>query len=95
MANPEHDDRDEVSEDGSVELARGRAYPAAGITVYFNTQRCQHTGVCLRGLPLVFDVNRRPWIRSDLGTPANIAAQIDRCPSGALSYELHAPESRS
>lgn len=67
----------------------GRAYPAAGITVYFNTEKCTHSANCVRGLPLVFDVGRRPWIRSDLDTPEAIAAQIDRCPSGALQYVLH------
>lgn len=73
---------------------RGRAYPADGITVYFNARLCQHSGVCLRGLPKVFDVDRRPWIRSALDTPEIIATQIDRCPSGALSYDLH-PADRS
>lgn len=70
---------------------RGRAYRADGITVYFNGRKCTHSGVCLRGLPLVFDTRRRPWIRADLDTPANIAARIDLCPSGALSYELREP----
>lgn len=88
MLGPVNDDRDPLDSDPADERARGRDYPAEGITVYFNARKCWHTGVCLRGLPLVFDVNRRPWVRSDLDTPEVIAAQIDRCPSGALSYEL-------
>lgn len=68
---------------------RGRAYRVPGITVYFDARKCVHSGVCVRGLPEVFDVKRRPWIRADLADPATVAAQIDRCPSGALSYDLH------
>lgn len=77
------------------EPERGRAYPADGITVYFNARLCQHSGVCLRGLPEVFEAKRRPWIRPDVDTPANIAAQIDSCPSGALSYDPHPTDESS
>jgi uncharacterized Fe-S cluster protein YjdI len=92
----EFDDRDPTPDDPMDRMERGRAYRADGITVYFNARKCWHTGVCLRGLPLVFDVRRRPWVRADLDTPERIAAQIEMCPSGALSYELtgQAPEER-
>ncbi len=86
------DDRDPTPEDPASEEDRGRSYEAAGITVYFNARKCWHTGMCLRGLPAVFEVGRRPWVRADLDTPENIAAQIDKCPSGALSYDLHTAE---
>lgn len=65
----------------------GRAYRAPGITVYFDARKCIHSGVCVRGLPQVFDVGRRPWVRADLAAPAEVAALIDRCPSGALGYD--------
>lgn len=84
----ESDDRDPQPTDPVDRSERGRAYRAAGITVYFNARTCWHTGICLRGLPLVFDVQRRPWVRADLDSPLAIAAQIEACPSGALSYEL-------
>lgn len=67
---------------------RGRHYTADGITVFFNARKCTRSGVCLRGLPQVFDTSRRPWIRADLDTPETIAQRIDLCPSGALSYLL-------
>lgn len=67
---------------------RGRAYRAEGITVFFNARKCIHSGVCVSGLPLVFDTSRRPWIRADLDKPEAIAKRIDLCPSGALSYLL-------
>ena len=49
---------------------------------------CIHSGNCVRGLPLVFDVKRKHWVRPELATAAEVAAQIGRCPSGALQYIL-------
>lgn len=89
------DDRDPTADDPDDKAVRGRAYRADGITVYFNARKCWHTGICLRGLPLVFDVGRRPWVRADLDTPERIAAQIDLCPSSALSYDLMAEDGES
>lgn len=84
--HPSADDREVRPEDEGQ--PRGRAYRADGITVYFDPRACWHTGDCLRGLPHVFDVRRRPWVRADLDTPERIAAQVRACPSGALDYEM-------
>jgi len=65
-----------------------QTYEAPGITVTFDSNICRHTGVCVRGLPLVFDVKRKRWIRPELATPEEVAAQVARCPSGALQYRL-------
>ncbi len=86
------DDRDATPDDPDDKEDRGRAYYADGITVYFNARKCWHTGVCLRGLPEVFKLGRRPWVRADLDTPERIAALIGVCPSKALSYDLRAAE---
>jgi uncharacterized Fe-S cluster protein YjdI len=40
----------------------------------------------VRGLRAVFDVGRRDWVRPDAAPADVVAAQIDRCPSGALKY---------
>ena len=65
---------------------RLQTYEVAGITVTFDPNICVHSGVCVRGLPLVFDVRRKHWVRPELATPDEVAAQVDRCPSGALKY---------
>ena len=65
---------------------RLQTYETPGITVTFDPEVCRHSGVCIRGLPLVFDVDRKHWIRPELADAAEVAAQIDRCPSGALRY---------
>lgn len=67
-------------------------YPHAEITVRFDPKVCVHSGVCVRGLGSVFDVKKRPWVNVEGASAEAIAAQIGRCPSGALSYELHPPK---
>jgi uncharacterized Fe-S cluster protein YjdI len=57
------------------------------IVVRFLPKVCIHSGNCVRRLHTVFDVHARPWVNVDAATADEIAAQIDKCPSGALSYE--------
>jgi uncharacterized Fe-S cluster protein YjdI len=42
----------------------------------------------VRGLPLVFDVKRKRWVRPELATAEEVAALIRKCPSGALQYRM-------
>jgi len=67
---------------------RIQTYPVEGITVTFDSNICTHSGVCVRGLRAVFDVSRRDWVHADAAPAEVVAAQIDRCPSGALQYTL-------
>jgi uncharacterized Fe-S cluster protein YjdI len=64
-----------------------QTYEAPGITVTFDPNVCRHTAICLRGLPAVFDVKRKRWIRPEPASADEVAAQVERCPSGALQYE--------
>ena len=64
-----------------------RRYTSDAITVTFAAPRCIHAAECVRGLPAVFDRNRRPWILPSAATAEEIAAVIERCPTGALHYE--------
>ncbi|MCC6927796.1 MAG: (4Fe-4S)-binding protein [Gemmatimonadaceae bacterium] len=63
---------------------RLQTYDGPGITVTFDPTICRHTGICVRGLPAVFDVRRKKWIDVDADSAEAIAAQVARCPSGAL-----------
>jgi uncharacterized Fe-S cluster protein YjdI len=47
---------------------------------------CIHSGVCVRGLPDVFDVKRKRWVRPELQPPEVVAEQVMRRPSGALQF---------
>jgi len=65
---------------------RRQTYEVDGITVTFDPDVCIHSGVCVRGLPDVFDIKRKRWIRPELQPPDAVAAQVMRCPSGALQF---------
>jgi uncharacterized Fe-S cluster protein YjdI/CDGSH-type Zn-finger protein len=64
-----------------------REYGTDEITVSWESTRCIHTGICLRALPAVFDVQRQPWIDLEAGEAEAIADAVRRCPTGALPYE--------
>jgi len=70
-----------------MEEKRLQTYETPEIVVTFDPNLCTHSGNCVRGLPLVFDVKRKRWIQPEAATAAEVAAQIERCPSGALQYE--------
>ena len=59
-------------------------YPTATLTVQWRPNRCQHSAVCVRSLPHVFDPRRRPWIDVSAAEAETIAETVARCPSGAL-----------
>ena len=71
---------------------RLQVYETPEITVTFEPAICQHSGVCLRGLPAVFDVRRQRWVRPEAAPADAVEAQVRRCPSGALkSYRPGEP----
>ena len=61
-----------------------QTYTGQDITVTFDPNICVHAAVCVRGLPAVFDVSRARWVDVTAATADEIAAQVARCPSGAL-----------
>lgn len=65
-----------------------KTYETDDIIIYWRPEICQHAGECTRGLPEVFNVDRRPWVMPEKASAQEIAKVIDRCPSGALSYKL-------
>ena len=67
---------------------RLQVYETDEISVSFDPNVCVHSAVCIRGLPAVFDVKRKHWIRPELATAEQVAEQIKRCPSGALQYKM-------
>jgi uncharacterized Fe-S cluster protein YjdI len=69
-----------------MEPKRLQTYETDEIVVTFDPNVCVHSGICVRGLPLVFDVRRKRWVEPEAATAAEVAAQIERCPSGALQY---------
>ncbi len=63
-----------------------REYRNEQIAVAWEPDLCIHTGNCVRGLPAVFDPQARPWVAIDAATADEIAAIVQRCPTGALHF---------
>lgn len=56
------------------------------IEVTFDPNLCSHSGECLLRAPGVFNLRARPWIQPGHLEADRLAAIIERCPSGALTY---------
>ncbi|MCI5083906.1 MAG: (4Fe-4S)-binding protein [Saprospiraceae bacterium] len=63
-----------------------KEYKTDEITVVWKPNVCIHSEKCWRGLPEVFNPKGRPWINVNDTAATKIADQVEKCPSGALSY---------
>jgi CDGSH-type Zn-finger protein/uncharacterized Fe-S cluster protein YjdI len=63
------------------------SYDGRAITVSYDVKRCIHVRECVRGLPNVFDPDKRPWIAPDDAAAEELAEVITRCPTGALHFD--------
>ena len=70
-----------------------KLYYGPVVDVSFDGAVCRHAGECVRGMPTVFDVRKRPWIDPGKAADEQLAATlrevVARCPSGALQIEEH------
>ena len=56
-------------------------YKSDEITVSFAPDLCIHSAECVRGLPSVFNTNKKPWVNIAGGTPDEIVSLV---PGGVL-----------
>lgn len=70
---------------------RLQSYKAPGVIVTFDPTVCTHSGRCVRGLPAVFDIKQRRWIRPENAGIDEVVAQVAQCPSGALQVQRTTP----
>ena len=64
-------------------------YTNGEITVTWQPKICQHSGNCVRNLESVFNNSRVPWIVMSNATTAEIISAVNKCPSGALSFNYN------
>ena len=72
-----------------------KEYSNGEITVVWKPKLCFHAGECVKGLPDVFDPNKKPWIAPENGSTQDLKRTIDKCPSGALTYYMKSDGSTS
>jgi len=65
-----------------------KEYSNDEITVYWDSKKCIHSTDCVKCLPKVFDPHKSPWINMKGASTEELTKAIDKCPSGALSYEM-------
>lgn len=65
-----------------------KRYAKDDLNVVWKPKKCIHSEICVKMLPEVYKPEEKPWIQPENATVEELRAQIDRCPSGALTYEV-------
>lgn len=65
-----------------------KEYSNGEVTITWEATKCIHSGICVKGLPNVFDPKARPWIKIDAAKTQDLVSQVKQCPSGALGYYM-------
>jgi uncharacterized Fe-S cluster protein YjdI len=71
-----------------------KKYTNGEVTVIWQPSKCTHSTICFTGLPEVFDPQKRPWVTIGGAITGRIIEQVERCPSGALSYFRNGEEKK-
>lgn len=72
----------------SITMEKTHKYSNGEITILWKPDKCIHAGICVKMLPKVYNPKARPWITAEGATTQELIAQIEKCPSGALSYQI-------
>jgi len=67
---------------------KSKEYVNGDLTVIWKPGKCIHAAVCVKTLPEVYDPNAKPWIKAENASIDALKAQIEQCPSGALTYKM-------
>jgi len=62
-------------------------YTHEDFTVVWKPKKCIHSEICWKTLPEVYDPKGKPWIKPENATVDALKSQIEKCPSGALTYK--------
>jgi CDGSH-type Zn-finger protein/uncharacterized Fe-S cluster protein YjdI len=65
-----------------------KEYASDEVVIRYDPALCVHAAECMRGAPLVFDPDARPWIQPERGDPEHLAQVVRRCPTGALTLRF-------
>lgn len=64
-----------------------KEYSNGEITIKWQPKLCIHAAVCVNTLPKVYNPKLSPWISIENATTEELKNQINKCPSGALSFK--------
>lgn len=66
-----------------------RQYKNDEITVFWKPDLCNHSEICFKNLPRVFNPKRRPWVKLDASNTEKIIEVVNMCPSSALTFKYN------
>jgi len=75
-----------------------KKYTNGEITIVWKPAACIHSAVCWKGatgLGTVFNPMQKPWINPQGASTQRIIEQVNKCPSGALSFYYNQPEEKA
>jgi uncharacterized Fe-S cluster protein YjdI len=72
-----------------------KEYSNGEVTVVWKPDLCIHSGICAKGLPQVFQPRDKPWVKQNAATSQDIMNQINKCPSGALTFYINKQNSQN
>ncbi len=63
-----------------------KEYTNGEITIVWKPGKCAHSGICVRSLPEIYKPKEKPWINMENASTDELVSQLNKCPSGALSF---------
>jgi uncharacterized Fe-S cluster protein YjdI len=66
-----------------------KQYTNGELTIHWEPSKCTHAAKCVKALPHVYKPKEKPWITIENATTEELKAQINLCPSGALTYFMN------
>jgi uncharacterized Fe-S cluster protein YjdI len=66
-----------------------KEYSNGEITIKWQANLCQHAGICVRTLPQVYNPKASPWLKIENASTEELKNQVNKCPSGALTYYIN------
>ncbi len=64
-----------------------KEYKNGDFTILWKQDMCIHAAECVKALPSVYNPKKKPWIVAENASVEELKNQINKCPSGALSYK--------
>ena len=66
-----------------------KKYSNGETTIVWESEKCIHSAICVKGLSDVFQPRERPWIKINKASTNDLICQVKHCPSGSLSYYMN------
>src|SRR5690606_16436801 len=67
-------------------MSKSKKYSNGEVTIVWKPDACIHSGICVKGLPKVFNPKDRPWIKIYQATTATSITQGQRRPSRTAGH---------